>query len=376
MADDIINAVKKEYSSLNMLNVLILGKTGVGKSTLINSIFNENLAATGTGKPITEHIHPLRKRGFPLTIYDTPGMELDGANSAENLQNEVNKLVRHGIFSGSVNEAIHCIWYCISTPSHRIEPAEIDFLRKLLKSTVTCSVPVIIVLTQSYSKRDARELAHVIEKERLPIEKIVPVLAADYEFDEDDIKPAYGLEALTEVMYELIPEAVRSTFAAVQKSSIELKKREAQAVVAKSARTAAVTGAVPIPFSDAALLVPEQIAMLAKITSVFGIPIQKGTLTAILSSMLGTTATTTAGHAIVGSLLKLIPGAGSVIGGTISAATAAALTAALGEAYIVIMVGVATGEFPLSSLTSADGRRKMSEIFRSKLLLQKKNTCS
>ena len=371
MADEIISAIKKEYSSLNRLNVLILGKTGVGKSTLINSVFNENLAATGTGKPITANIRPLSKPGFPLTIYDTPGLELAGKNSAESLLNEVKKLVHKGIFSGSVNEAVHCIWYCIGTPSHRIEPSEILFLKSLLTATTTCSVPVIIVLTQSYSKKDARELFDAIRREDLPVEQIVPVLAEDYELDEDIVKKAYGLEELTEVMYNLIPAAVQNTFAAVQKASIDIKKREAQAVVAKAAKAAAVTGAVPIPFSDAAVLVPEQIAMLAKITAVFGIPLQKGTLSAILSSMIGTTGTTIAGRAIVSALLKMIPGAGSVAGGAISAATASALTAALGEAYISVMVMVATGELPLAKLRTPEGRKLMADVFKEKLSLRK-----
>ena len=263
-----------------------------------------------------------------------------------------------------MSEAIHCVWYCIATPSHRIEPTEIAFLKELLTAAVTCSVPVIIILTQSYSAKDARALEEVIRRENLPVEKIVPVLAADYEFDADMIKRSYGLEELAEVMYSLIPTALQNTFAAVQKASIDIKKREAQAVVAKAAKAAAVTGAVPIPFSDAAILVPEQIAMLAKITTVFGVPIQKGTLMAILSSMIGTTA---AGRSIVSALLKLIPGAGSIAGGVISAATASALTAALGEAYIVVMVRAATGEFPLSRLSSAEGRREMAAIFKEKL---------
>ena len=50
------NILNKSYQNSTHFNVLLLGKTGVGKSTLINGIFNfkENEGAkTGEGKPIT-----------------------------------------------------------------------------------------------------------------------------------------------------------------------------------------------------------------------------------------------------------------------------------------------------------------------------------
>lgn len=36
------------------INVLILGKTGVGKSSLLNYIFETDKAETGAGRPVTE----------------------------------------------------------------------------------------------------------------------------------------------------------------------------------------------------------------------------------------------------------------------------------------------------------------------------------
>lgn len=101
------------------------------------------------------------------------------------------------------------------------------------------------------------------------------VLAENFDIDEEYTAKAYGLDRLSEVMNNVIPEAVQKTFVAVQKVNLELKKGRAQAVVATSAVAAAATGAVPIPFSDAAVLVPEQVAMLGGITAVFGIPLGK-----------------------------------------------------------------------------------------------------
>ena len=371
VAEKIMEAIQKEYKELKTLNVMILGKTGVGKSTLINNMFNQKMAETGIGKPVTKKIRKIEKPNFPLAIYDTPGLELGGENALESLLEEVVGEIDKGIKSGDISKAIHCIWYCISTPSHRFEEAEVKFLQKFLGRTSEYDVPVIVVLTQSYSKRDAQGLMKEIEKENLPIASIVPVLAEDYNIDEEYTAKAYGLDRLSEIMNSVIPEAVQKTFIAVQKASIDLKKGKAQAVVATSAVAAAATGAVPIPFSDAAVLVPEQIAMLGGITAVFGLPIEKGTIAAIVSATIGTAGTTVLGKTIVANLVKLIPGVGSVVGGVISGATAAALTAALGDAYIIIMIMISKGELSVSDLSTEKGKKEITEIFTNQLKIKR-----
>ncbi len=371
VAKKIMDAIQKEYKELKTLNVMILGKTGVGKSTLINNMFNKKMADVGVGKPITKDIKKITLPDFPLAIFDTPGLELSGDFNVDSLMDAVVNEIDKGIRSGDISQAIHCIWYCISTPSHRIEQTEIDFLKKFLGKTSEYDVPVIVVLTQSYSKRDAQKLKSEVEKENLPIVNIVPVLAENYEIDDEYTAKAYGLERLSEIMNNVIPDAVQKTFIAVQKVNLELKKGKAQAVVASSAVAAAATGAVPIPFSDAAVLVPEQIAMIGGITAIFGVPMDQGTIMAIISATIGTAGTTVLGKTIAANLIKLIPVVGSVVGGVISAATAAALTAALGEAYIAIMVMVCKGDLSITDLKSEKGKAEITRIFKEQLKVKR-----
>lgn len=371
VAKKIMDAIQKEYKELKTLNVMILGKTGVGKSTLINNMFNKKMADVGVGKPITKDIKKITLPDFPLAIFDTPGLELSGDFNVDSLMDAVVNEIDKGIRSGDISQAIHCIWYCISTPSHRIEQTEIDFLKKFLGKTSEYDVPVIVVLTQSYSKRDAQKLKSEVEKENLPIVNVVPVLAENYEIDDEYTAKAYGLERLSEIMSNVIPDAVQKTFIAVQKVNLELKKGKAQAVVASSAVAAAATGAVPIPFSDAAVLVPEQIAMIGGITAIFGVPMDQGTVMAIISATIGTAGTTVLGKTIAANLIKLIPAVGSVVGGVISAATAAALTAALGEAYIAIMVMVCKGDLSIADLKSEKGKAEITRIFTERLKVKR-----
>ena len=45
---------EKQNAALGRFNLAIFGKTGVGKSTLINAIFGEEVARTGIGEPVTQ----------------------------------------------------------------------------------------------------------------------------------------------------------------------------------------------------------------------------------------------------------------------------------------------------------------------------------
>ena len=117
-------------------------------------------------------------------------------------------------------------------------------------------------------------------------------------------------------------------------------------------------GFAPIPFSDAALLVPTQVGMIAGITVIFGLDISKSFLTSFVSTTIGSAGATVLGKTIVSNLLKFIPGVGTVVGGMISGTTAGLITTALGEAYIKIMEMVYKGEIHKENLCSADGRKK------------------
>lgn len=367
-AQKIMDEIKENYSSLTTLNVVVIGKTGVGKSTLINSVFGENVAEVGLGRPVTQSIRKLEKEGTPLAIYDTPGLELQGDHSAENLLEQVTNLINDGIQSEDVNQAIHCIWYCINTASSRVEPTEMNFLRKLGENTKRCNVPVILVLTQAFSKKKTEEMVTALRKENLPVRQVVPVLAQDYEISEDYPKiKAFGIDKLVELMSELLPDTVRDTFIALQIASIDLKRKRARAAVTAAAGAAALTGASPIPFSDAAILVPTQVSMLAGITAIFGLPIEKSALTSIVSATIGTAGATVLGKTVVSNLIKMIPGAGTIVGAAISGTTAAALTGALGEAYIAILTRVASGDISFADLTSKEGMEELRREFEKQL---------
>ena len=370
IAQEAINAISEKIKNLKTLNIIVAGKTGVGKSTLINAVFRDKLAETGMGKPVTTHMRKISKKGVPLSIYDTRGFELGREVQAE-VKKEVVDTISKGLATQDINKAIHCIWYCINTASNRIEPEEIEWLRELSKENQITQVPIIVVLTQAFSKKNADEMRKMILQENIDVIQVIPVLAEDYEIDGLGTAKAYGLDVLIKVMGEALPEELLDTLQNVQIASLEEKKRHAQQAVATAAIAAAGEGAAPIPFSDCALLIPTQLGMIASITVIFGFDVNKSIITALISSTIGAGGATVLGKTVVSNLLKFIPGAGTVAGGAISAGTAGVITAALGEAYIGVMELVFKGEMKLEDLGTKQGKETMSTLFKQQLKVKR-----
>lgn len=367
VAQQCIETISKRIKNLKKLNIILVGKSGVGKSTLINHLFRGNFAETGLGRPVTQEIRKLEKNDYPLAIYDTPGFELSDTQQC-GVKDAIMELIQKGLASKDISQAIHCIWYCINVNGNRtFDSTEIRWLRDLTKNNMVTRVPIIIVLTQAVPRKKAEEMKRHIENENLDIVKVVPVLAQDMDFDGEYIAKAYGLENLIEVMTVALPTDLQDTLQNIQKVSLESKKKMAHAAVATAVAAACGEGFAPIPFSDAALLIPTQVGMIASITVIFGLDLSKSFLTSFVSSVLGTGGATILGRMAVTNILKLIPGVGTILGGTISAAAAGLITTALGEAYIVIMEKIFKGEMKQEDLCGEKGKNYMNKVFQGKL---------
>ena len=371
MAQQCMDAINDKIKNLKTLNIMIVGKSGVGKSTLINSLFRGNFAETGLGRPVTSEIRKKVKKDYPLAIYDTLGFELSSGQQNK-VKDEILDIIRNGFASKNINDAIHCIWYCVNVGGNRtFDESEINWLKEFTSENKVTQVPIIVVLTQAIPKKKASEMKNHVEKENLDIIKVVPILAQDMDFDEEYIARAYGLDHLIDIMAEVLPNELQNTLQNVQKASLESKKKAAQALVATAVAGSFGEGFAPIPFSDAALLVPTQVGMIAGITVIFGLDISKSFLTSFVSATIGSAGATVLGKAIVSNLLKLIPGVGTVAGGLISGTTAGLLTTALGSAYIMIMEMVYKGEIDKEKLYTDEGQKEMNRLFKEALKKKK-----
>jgi uncharacterized protein (DUF697 family)/predicted GTPase len=317
------DAIAEALRRRGRVNVFIAGKSGVGKSTLVNAVFDRQMATTGQVRPITAETREYTKEGVPVSIIDTRGLEV---GSYQAIMEDVENFIQSRNSSTDPQQHIHIGWVCVAEDSRRFEDGESKFLQMLARY-----MPVVVVVTKARADQGFRA-----EVQRLAPEarNVVRVRAISEELDEGQALQPFGLKDLVEVTMELVPEAHRAAFAAAQ--TIDLKHRVDQShlIVNAAAVSAGAIGATPIPFSDALAIIPIQVGMLSGISATFGLDLNKNFLTTLLSGAAGGGFLAMAGRAIVGDLLKMIPGAGSVVGGLISGAVATTLTKAAGEAYI------------------------------------------
>lgn len=367
--EDFIKKFESEMKEMGHANLIIAGKTGVGKSTLLNAAFREDVARTGIGTPITNesNVKWYEKKGFPLRIYDTIGLELDDEKRKKSFD-MIKKTCHDAKMSNDPDKFIHAMWYCVSSDSDRFEDYEAEYI-----NDVSEEVPVILVITKSYRKKHSERFLKAIREEYpdLKTKNEVIVLAQDEsveDCEEDEIpKKAFGVDVLVEMTAQIVPESAQKAWCNAQKASIKLKIDRAQTLVLTTAAASFGEGYIPLPFSDALALVPTQLAMLAGITAIFGISVSENLLKSIVTSLAGCAGTTFAGRTVVSNLLKMIPGVGTALGGTISGATASVLTTALGESYIQIMKMIANGEIKEKDIGSDAVQDKLKTIFSDKL---------
>lgn len=148
-----------------------------------------------------------------------------------------------------------------------------------------------------------------------------------------------------------------------------LEKADNAVMTAVAATTA--TGAIPIPFADAPLLIGEQVAMMVAINAIFKIEVEKDALKSLVTATLGVGGATLLGKTIATNLIKLIPGAGTIAGGAVSAGTAGAITLALGKAYIQVCKAIRMGELNQSDLAKKAGIERLKKEFKNQLAKKK-----
>ena len=364
------------------INIMTIGKSGVGRSTLISVIFGNELVATNIEKSTIYNTYTLPNNH--LTIYD---FKIETGNKdVDNLYKLIDK------------QNIDVCWYCVNAGGSRIDPNEINIINNIAKKN-----KVIIVATQAIGGTTTKEFVKAIESEFVDSKiDVIPVMALpkiqESEYGQMKIKE-HSIDKLVAKSYQLLPKSKREIFITNQKIDIDLKnidnkidsdnkadnkntetkttddkktdseinitdnekietktetndneKAEIKTTIDKKVNiemkiskakkisytysaAVAVSSFQPFPIADAPIMIGIQVGMMAHITNCFDIPISKLDFSSILTGIGTPFIAALVGRAIT-SLWKFIPIIGTLAGGLINASTGAVLTLAIANIYI------------------------------------------
>lgn len=113
---------------------------------------------------------------------------------------------------------------------------------------------------------------------------------------------------------------------------METLSQQADKLIKDYAFGSSLTGFIPVPLVDTLGLIGVQRFMLLRLSQLYGIPFSKNLAKTLLATLMGGVAPHLASP-MVGSVLKIIPGIGTLMGGTTMAALGGASTYAVGKVF-------------------------------------------
>ena len=299
-------------------NILVCGYTGSGKSSLIKAILGDVVPANaiGEGKPKTMDFD--HYENDEVSIWDSRGMEL--GDTEEQFVAYTRDFIERRVSDMDVDNHIHLVWYAIQGTGARITECDLKLIKEIFKPQ-----NLIVVITKSDCTRQNQKdaLKKVLLENGIAENRIV--------FTSDSEGGALGCKDLMELSLEMLPEAYKDAFAYAQQVDQERRKQavfnkqdKARGIVAAATAAATAAAASPIPVSDALIITPIQIGMIGGLAALYGLKDEELSVMAmpLIARSVGTMAAS--------SLLKLIPGLGTVAGACITGTIAATLTGAMG----------------------------------------------
>lgn len=319
-------------------NVLVIGNSGVGKSTLINAVLGEDCAVTGYGTTgTTDKLNIYESKNVPFRVIDTAGFEPSFIKERKAV-GAVKKWSKESVKVGKEDTQINVIWFCVEGTSSKLFPKAIKDLSRA--TSMWPSIPVIVVITKSYSiperKRNIEMVHNAFASQKRyskNLKKVIPVVAQTLIINEENnlYVPPEGITELIDATNELLPEGIKAAKTDIATFKLNRKRALAHSIVGVATTGAVVVGAVPIPFADALILGPVELAEVNALAQVYGINKNEESKR-FLNSIVEVGTVSIAAKAAIGAL-KAVPGI-NIGAAVMNAIIAGSIVAALGEGAI------------------------------------------
>ena len=208
---EIKEIISKNSSVLNHLNILLLGPSGVGKSTLINAIYKEEICKTGKGMPVTQgepkyySSKKLKGNNLCIRLADSRGI-YKGQYEVNQVVESTKKFINYYLNKNNPDEFVHLIWYCIK--GTRFEDIEKQCLIELAKLYTDNNLPIIVVYTHTVNEEQMLAIKEEIKNMEIKA-YFIDILAKDIT-GKNTIK-AYGVDELIKISIEKAKNAISSS---------------------------------------------------------------------------------------------------------------------------------------------------------------------
>ncbi|MFC3212038.1 GTPase [Planomicrobium okeanokoites] len=294
------NEMKKVNDTLEQdLLISMIGEVNAGKSSTVNRIIGEDIASTNPMPGETVSVDPYNMRGLEnIKFMDTPG--LNDPND-ENPKKTLEFVQKSDVVLFFLNAA--------GTVFSDSEKEKFSAIEKNNKD-------ILIVLNKIDAAENIPSLIQFVKKHTNHKYKVIPVSSKTGE-NFEDLK--------REILVMLEKKGKDLLFA----KSMKEKSAAATRWIVGAGVSAGIIGASPIPGSDVVPLTSLQVGLIIKLSKLYDKPLSKKAA----KDMIVITATRTVGHTIYRQALKFIPGAGSIIGGTVATAMTVALGYGVKYAY-------------------------------------------
>jgi len=197
---DINNAIKDFNEKTKHINIILIGKTGVGKSELINVLKGKEVSKTGGFRPVTNENSWYEAKN--LRLCDTQGYEISKKKNLDIVLKNIKNIIKKSKESKSPDEFIHCIWYCIT--GTRFEEDEENAIKSLFDIYEDKSMPIIIVYLRATSEEWVNNMKNGIEKTFDRNILFIPVLAKEVKSFNGSTQNKFGInELLIKTMHKI-----------------------------------------------------------------------------------------------------------------------------------------------------------------------------
>ena len=140
---------------ISVFNILVVGRPGCGKSTLINILLGARKAKEGIGLSVTKKICKYVHDKYPITLQDTPGFE-----NQNDLIRMINFITNYNFIFEEGKNKIHLIFYLLNSSNERTflkeEEKLLDFLDKL-------GIPIFFICTKCKDKKYSNDFKEAVK---------------------------------------------------------------------------------------------------------------------------------------------------------------------------------------------------------------------